>query len=89
MLELEGQIKMEEISNSRMMVIWWHVSDSAQYENSCEVMFVVSVRHVETRGAFPYIFNISDKSPRVCFIEKHKQHFIDILVFMEATKMKK
>ncbi len=48
MLELEGQIKMEEISNSRMMVIWWHVSDSAQYENSCPVMFVVSVRHVET-----------------------------------------
>ncbi len=31
----------------------------------------------------------SDKSPRVCFIEKHKQHFIDILLFMEATKMKK
>ncbi len=89
MLEFEGQIKMEEISNSRMMVIWWHVSDSAQYENSCEVMFVYSVRHVETRGAFPYIFNISDKSPRVCFIEKHKQHFIDILLFMEATKMKK
>ncbi len=89
MLELEGQIKMEEISNSRMMVIWWHVSDSAQYENSCPVMFVYSVRHVETRGAFPYIFNISDKSPRVCFIEKHKQHFIDILLFMEATKMKK
>ncbi len=29
----------------------------------------------------------SDKSPR--FIEKHKQHFIDILLFMEATKMKK
>ncbi len=28
----------------------------------------------------------SDKSPR--FIEKHKQHFIDILLFMEATKMK-
>ncbi len=44
---------------------------------------------VETRGAFPYIFNISDKSPRVCFIEKHKQHFIDILLFAEATKMKK
>ncbi len=65
------------------------MSDSAQYENSCEVMFVFSVRHVETRGAFPYIFNISDKSPRVCFIEKHKQHFIDILLFMEATKMKK
>ncbi len=51
---LEGQIKMEEISNSRMMVIWWHVSDSAQYENSCPVMFVYSVRHVETRGAFPH-----------------------------------
>ncbi len=65
------------------------MSDSAQYENSCEVMFVYSVRHVETRGAFPYIFNISDKSPRVCFIEKHKQHFIDVLLFMEATKMKK
>ncbi len=31
----------------------------------------------------------SDKSPRVCFIEKHKQHFIDILLFMEATKRKK
>ncbi len=31
----------------------------------------------------------SDKSPLVCFIEKHKQHFIDILLFMEATKMKK
>ncbi len=31
----------------------------------------------------------SDTSPRVCFIEKHKQHFIDILLFMEATKMKK
>ncbi len=30
----------------------------------------------------------SDKSPHVCFIEKHKQHFIDILLFMEATKMK-
>ncbi len=52
-------------------------------KNSCPVMFVVSVRHVETRGAFPQ----SDKSPR--FIEKHKQHFIDILLFMEATKMKK
>ncbi len=65
------------------------MSDSAQYENSCPVMFVYSVRHVETRGAFPHIFNISDKSPRVCFIEKHKQHFIDILLFMEATKMKK
>ncbi len=65
------------------------MSDSAQYENSCPVMFVFSVRHVETRGAFPHIFDISDKSPRVCFIEKHKQHFIDILLFMEATKMKK
>ncbi len=65
------------------------MSDSAQYENSCEVMFVFSVRHVETRGAFPYICNISDKSPIVCFIEKHKQHFIDILLFMEVTKMKK
>ncbi len=39
-LVLEGKIKMEEISNSRMMVIWWNVSDSAQYENSCPVMFV-------------------------------------------------
>ncbi len=29
----------------------------------------------------------SDTSPR--FIEKHKQHFIDILLFMETTKMKK
>ncbi len=35
------------------------------------------------------LFLKSDKSPRVCFIEKHKQHFIDILLFMEATKMKK
>ncbi len=76
-------------SNSRMMIIWWHVSDSAQYDNSCPVTFVFSVRHVETRGAFPHIFDISDKSPRVCFIEKHKQHFIDILLFMEATMMKK
>ncbi len=65
------------------------MSDSAQYENSFPVMFVVSVRHVETRGAFPHIFYISDKSPCVCFIEKHEQHFIDILLFMEATKMKK
>ncbi len=79
---LEGQIKMEEISNSRMMVIWWHVSDSAQYENSCPVTFVVQwdmSRQEELSLK-------SDKSPR--FIEKHKQHFIDILLFMEATKMK-
>ncbi len=56
------------------------MSDSAQYENSCPVMFVVSVRQEELSLK-------SDKSPR--FIEKHKQHFIDILLFMEATKMKK
>ncbi len=41
---------------------WWsyhHVSDSVQYDNSCPVMFVFSVRHVETRRAFPHIFDIA------------------------------
>ncbi len=76
---------MEENSNSRMMVY----GDMCQIPHSMKIL---------AQSCFFIQWDMSRQEELPSnqikvlvsvFIEKHKQHFIDILLFMEATKMKK
>ncbi len=71
--------------NSRMMVISSCVRLCTVWQFlPSHVCFFSETRRDKKSIPSYFWHSLWDKSPCVCFIEKHKQNFIDILLFMEA-----